>query len=174
MWWITASCLLVKRICNHLKVTRSLVDVWQAAETSHSKSSLGNFHYQYMAELLVNVYSYCLMVKCVLLLCVWKPGFLKSGHNLSLISSILVYTKAVLIRILFLNWYWKLQMDKRMNTVIVVWVIANHLSMLKQWNLWNNRSMIIAIARGGHGWTFSPPWLNFALSSKPSSYLNCT
>ena len=33
--------------------------------TSHSKSSSGNFQYQYLAELLVNVYSYCLMVKSV-------------------------------------------------------------------------------------------------------------
>ena len=39
--------------------------VWQASETSHSKSNPGNFQHQYLAELLVNVYSYCLMVKSV-------------------------------------------------------------------------------------------------------------
>ena len=33
--------------------------------TSHSKSSLGNFHHEYMAELLVNVYSYHVMMKSV-------------------------------------------------------------------------------------------------------------
>ena len=38
--------------------------------TSHSKSSLGNFQHQYLAELLVNVYSYCLMVKSVSCYCV--------------------------------------------------------------------------------------------------------
>ena len=38
--------------------------------TSHSKSSLGNFQHQYLAELLVNVYSYCLMVKSVSSCCV--------------------------------------------------------------------------------------------------------
>ena len=38
--------------------------------TSDSKSSLGNFQHQYLAELLVNVYSYCLMVKSVSCCCV--------------------------------------------------------------------------------------------------------
>ena len=33
-----------------------------------------------MPELLSNVYSYRLIVKCVLLLCVLKLAFLKSGH----------------------------------------------------------------------------------------------
>ena len=56
--------------------------------TSHSISSPGNFQYQYLAELLVNVYSYYLMVekKHVLLLCTWKPAFLRSGHILLYIS----------------------------------------------------------------------------------------
>ena len=39
-------------------------------EASHSKSSPGNFQHQYLAELLVNVYSYCLMVKSVSCCCV--------------------------------------------------------------------------------------------------------
>ena len=38
--------------------------------TSHSKSSPGNFQHQYLAELLVNMYSYCLMVKSVSCCCV--------------------------------------------------------------------------------------------------------
>ena len=70
MWWITAGCLLAKGIWSHLKVTRALVDVWQASETSHSKSSQGNFQPQYWPELLVNVYSYRLMVKSVSCCCV--------------------------------------------------------------------------------------------------------
>ena len=32
----------------------------------------------------------------------------------------------------------------------------------------------IGVARGGHGRVFALPSLNFALPSKPSSYLNCT
>ena len=44
---------------------RALEDVWQASETSHSKSNLGKFQDQYLVELLVNMYSYHLMVKCV-------------------------------------------------------------------------------------------------------------
>ena len=32
----------------------------------------------------------------------------------------------------------------------------------------------IGVARGGHGRAFALPSLNFALPSKPSSYLNCT
>ena len=35
-----------------------------------SKSSPGNFQHQYLAELLVNMYSYCLMVKSVSCYCV--------------------------------------------------------------------------------------------------------
>ena len=35
-----------------------------------SKSSPGNFQHQYLAELLVNMYSYCLMVKSVSCCCV--------------------------------------------------------------------------------------------------------
>ena len=57
-------------ICSHLKATRTLVDVRQASETSHGKSSPGNFQHQYPAELLVNVYSCCLMVKSVSCCCV--------------------------------------------------------------------------------------------------------
>ena len=50
-------------------------DVWQASETGHSKSSLENFQYQYLPELLINdnVYSYR-DEKCVLLLCAWKSS----------------------------------------------------------------------------------------------------
>ena len=63
MLWITASCLLIKGRWSHLKNTWAVVDIWQASETSHSKKSLGNIQHQYLAELLVNEYSYCLMVK---------------------------------------------------------------------------------------------------------------
>ena len=51
------------------------MDIWHASETSHNKSSVGNFQYQYLAELLANVYSYCLMVKVRLdVMCV-EGGF---------------------------------------------------------------------------------------------------
>ena len=69
-WWITASRLFVKRRWSHLKTTWALVDIWQASKTSHSKSSLGNFQHQYLAELLSNVYSYHLMVKNVSCCCI--------------------------------------------------------------------------------------------------------
>ena len=39
------------------------MNIQQASETNHSKSSLGNFHHQYLAELLFNVYSHSLVVK---------------------------------------------------------------------------------------------------------------
>ena len=45
--------------------------------TSHSKKSLGKLPYQYLPELLVNVYSYRLMDKSVPCLCVCKVDFLK-------------------------------------------------------------------------------------------------
>ena len=70
IWWIIAGCLLVKGRWRHLKTTWTLVDVWKASETSHSKSSLGNFQYQYLVELLVNAYSYSLMVNSVSRCCV--------------------------------------------------------------------------------------------------------
>ena len=41
------------------------------------QSSPGNFQHQYLAELFVNMYSYCLMVKSV---SCWKPPFLRFGH----------------------------------------------------------------------------------------------
>ena len=70
MWWITAGCLLAKGIRSHLKATQALKDVWQASETSHSKSSLWNFQHQYLPELLVNVYGCRFMVNSVFCCCV--------------------------------------------------------------------------------------------------------
>ena len=52
-----------------LKFTRVLVDIWQASEASHSKSSLDNIQHQYLPELVVNLCSYCLMVKSVSCCC---------------------------------------------------------------------------------------------------------
>ena len=70
VWWITAGCLLAKGIWRHLKTTRAPMDVWQALETSPSKSSQGKFQHQYLPELLVDVYSYHLMVNSVSCCCV--------------------------------------------------------------------------------------------------------
>ena len=51
------------------------MDILQASQTSHSKSSLGNFYHRYLAELLVNVYNNRLMVKmCLAIVCV-EVGF---------------------------------------------------------------------------------------------------
>ena len=50
--------------------------------TSHSKSSPDNFQHQYLAELLVNVYSYCLMVKSMSCCCV---------HGSRLFSNLVTY-----------------------------------------------------------------------------------
>ena len=65
-----------------LKTTWALMNIWHI---SYSKSSLGNFQHQYLPKLLANynVYSYisCDGEKYVLLLCVWKPAFLKSSLN---------------------------------------------------------------------------------------------
>ena len=55
--------LLVHWRWSHLKITPALVDVWQDLETSHSKSSLGNFQNWYLADMLASVYSYRVMVK---------------------------------------------------------------------------------------------------------------
>ena len=67
MWWIITDCLAlpVEGKWSHLKTSQALMDIWQDSETSHSKSSLGNYQHQYLSELLVNMYSYCLMVKSV-------------------------------------------------------------------------------------------------------------
>ena len=59
------------------------MDIWQVSETSYSKSSLGNFHHHYLAELLIN-YNGTVQLSfdgemCVLM-CVSKAAFLKSGH----------------------------------------------------------------------------------------------
>ena len=49
--------VFVKGRWSHLKTTLALVDTRQASETRNNESSLGNFQHQYLAELLVNVYS---------------------------------------------------------------------------------------------------------------------
>ena len=44
MWWITAGCLAAcQGRGSHLKTTRSLMDIWQASETSHSKATWSSF-----------------------------------------------------------------------------------------------------------------------------------
>ena len=48
--------------------------------TNLSKSSLGNFQQEYLTELLMCTTIMWWWIVCVLLLCVWKPTFLKSGH----------------------------------------------------------------------------------------------
>ena len=47
---------------SHLKTTQTCMDVWQTSETNPSKSCQGKFQHQYLSKLLVNLYSYCLMV----------------------------------------------------------------------------------------------------------------
>ena len=68
----------------HLKTTQTLMDSWQTSETSHSKSSLGNFQHQCLPELLVNVYSYHLMVKSLSCCCV---------HGRCIFSNLVTYRK---------------------------------------------------------------------------------
>ena len=91
-------------IWNHLQVTQALVDVWQTSETSHSKSSLGNVQHQYLAELLVNVYSYCLMVKSVSCYCV-HGSRLFSNPVTYIISQYLYMTLQWFFEILDIMWF---------------------------------------------------------------------
>ena len=70
VWRFIAGWLLVHWRWSHLKITPALVDVWQDSETSHSKSSLGNFQHWYLADMLASVYSYCVMVKSISSCCV--------------------------------------------------------------------------------------------------------
>ena len=84
MWWFytVAVCLLVQWRWSHSKIPPAPMDVWQDSETSHSKSSLGNFQHWYLPDTLASVYSYCVMVKSVSCCCVLGScmGFLKSNH----------------------------------------------------------------------------------------------
>ena len=69
---------------------QALVDVWQASEASHSKSNLGNFQHQYPTKVLINVCSYCLMVKkCVDVVCI-KGGFSQIQSQILLFSDPLI------------------------------------------------------------------------------------
>ena len=78
---IYSGCLLVQVRHSHLKTTQPLMNIWQALETSHSKSNLGNFQHQYLPEILVNVYSYHVIVKvCHTVVCM-KAGFPQSSHT---------------------------------------------------------------------------------------------
>ena len=61
---------------------------------SLSRSNLGNFHHQYLSKLLVNVYSYQLMVKSVSCCCVqgsWLFSDPAINLTLSLVHYILTY-----------------------------------------------------------------------------------
>ena len=67
---VNYSCLSVySGKMSHFRTNWIIVYVWQASWTNHSKISRGNFQHQYLPELLVNVYSYHLMVKCVCYYC---------------------------------------------------------------------------------------------------------
>ena len=75
VWWITAGFLLAKGIYSHLKAAWALMDVWQASETSHSKSSPGNFS----INTCLNCYSMCTAILwlwkvCLVVVCV-EAGF---------------------------------------------------------------------------------------------------
>ena len=75
VWWITAGSLLAKGISSHLKVTWALVDVKPQQKQPRQLS----------ASILAWIVSQCVQLsfdgeKCVVLLCTWKPAFLKSVH----------------------------------------------------------------------------------------------
>ena len=65
---IIACCLLVKVIWRWIK--HSWTSDEPQIQATAKLSSLGNFQHQYLAELLVNVYRYCLMMKIVPCCCV--------------------------------------------------------------------------------------------------------
>ena len=103
----SSSCLLVKGRWSHLKTGLALVDVWQASETSHSKSSLGNFQHQaWIVIFLVNRYVQLSFdgEKCVLLLCVCKVIFLRSGHILTLHMYITCCNWEIMFSSLFIHY----------------------------------------------------------------------
>ena len=62
------------------------MDIWQTSETSHSKSSLGNFQHHYMSELLVNVYRYHLMDTCT-----YRPLLITCTYIVTYIRTIIHY-----------------------------------------------------------------------------------
>ena len=62
VWWITDSCLLVKGRWNYLKATWALVDSDKLQKQATPKAAWETFSTNsYLLELLVNVFSYCLM-----------------------------------------------------------------------------------------------------------------
>ena len=61
----------------------------QTSETSHSKSSMGNFQHQYLPELLVSVYSYCLMVKVCLAVACMEAGFSQIRSHILVLNRLL-------------------------------------------------------------------------------------
>ena len=138
MWWITASCLLAKGTCSHLKVTWTLMDVWQASETSHSKSSLANFQHQYLAELLVNVYSYRSMVKSVSCCCARGRLLFSNPVTYTVYQHIvtsLLYNMVVLI----LNLNWIIEMKFMIHIIIKYHIDTQYLKRLpyggKHWRM---------------------------------------
>ena len=102
----TAGYLLIQGRWSHLKTTQALMDISQASETSHSKSRLGKFQYQCLSELLVNVYSYCLMVKSVSYCCVCGRRFSQIQLHIIIIIYNLVKSQINLIPHEFVKCWW--------------------------------------------------------------------
>ena len=116
---ISQSCGELKWIWSHLKASRALVDAWQTSETSQSKSSLGNFQHQYLAELLV-VYSYRLMMKSVSMLRTCMHRSLRAGVFSNLVTYL--YIRLCLI----INYYytalsWRIDSIKGANYFLPCW-----------------------------------------------------
>ena len=71
---------------NHLKTIHALVNIWQASETSQSKSSLDNSWYKCLPEQLLYLYSYHMIVKmCFALLYICMETSLFSNVHLMVI-----------------------------------------------------------------------------------------
>ena len=69
---------LINQLFDELQPAVSLMEPTEDHQNTHgcltslrNKNNLGNFQHQYLPELLVNVYSYCVMVKvCLSVVCV--------------------------------------------------------------------------------------------------------
>ena len=82
VWWITAAVCLSREYGVIWKWPEHLwmSDKPQKQDTTKAAWATFSIITWLKCYIIVNVYSYCLIVKSVSMLCAWKAAFLKSGH----------------------------------------------------------------------------------------------
>ena len=122
---------------------------WQASETSHSKSSLGNFQHQYLTKFLVNVYL-LLQLSCNCEKCAWKVIYRNSGtyYNYTVPDDIFLYAwfthlhlSGLCISYVFVKHYYISALVSFTNITVSPYNVPN--SILQTSDLWLQNDFVL-------------------------------